>query len=184
MAARTRVFGPNALATPANAVSLIRLSMSPVMVALVVGLAPSWGLVALWIALAGTDGVDGWIARRQGTTRSGAFLDPLADKCLVLGALAALASRSILPWVPVVLIALRELGMSLYRSVAGMKGRSIPSKKMAKAKTWLQVLVVAAALVPTASGAFHDAVEDMLWVAVALTLGSALQYWAARNQPS
>ena len=40
-----------------------------------------------------TDGIDGYLARRHGTTRSGAFLDPLADKVLVLGAMFALVAQ-------------------------------------------------------------------------------------------
>ena len=48
---------------------------------------------AMWTALCSTDGIDGWLARRHGTTRSGAFLDPLADKVLVLGAMFTLVAR-------------------------------------------------------------------------------------------
>ena len=63
----------------------------------------------LWIVLCVTDGIDGWLARRQGTTRSGAFLDPLADKVLVLGAMWALVASDRFAVVPVILITVREL---------------------------------------------------------------------------
>ena len=76
----------------------------------------------LWFALCATDGIDGWLARRHGTTRSGAFLDPLADKVLVLGAMFALGRSRRFWWLPVALIAVREIGISLYRSMAGRQG--------------------------------------------------------------
>ncbi len=83
-------------------------------------------MFVLWTALACTDGVDGWIARRHGTTRSGAFLDPLADKVLVLGALYSLASIGRFAWLPVVIIAVREVAISLYRVYWGRRGLAVP----------------------------------------------------------
>ena len=62
----------------------------------------SWLTVVVGAAVAFSDGIDGWVARRQGATRSGAFLDPLADKVVVLSALFALAAEGHLPWLPVV----------------------------------------------------------------------------------
>ena len=56
-----------------------------------------------------SDGLDGQVARRLGTTRSGAFLDPLADKFLVLGALSALAAIGAVSVWPVTLIGARGL---------------------------------------------------------------------------
>ena len=85
-ASRRSGFGPSALATPANAVTAARLLVTPLMVLLIVRDGPAWTTVAGWFLLASTDGLDGYLARRQGTTRSGAFLDPLADKICVLAA--------------------------------------------------------------------------------------------------
>ena len=84
---------PNALATWANAITVGRLLLSPLMFLVIpADTAGSWLAFGLWFALSVSDGVDGWIARRHGTTRSGAFLDPLADKVLILGAIYLLAS--------------------------------------------------------------------------------------------
>ena len=69
--------------------------------------------------LCASDGIDGFLARRHGTTRSGAFLDPLADKVLVLGAMFTLVGRGVFPIVPVAIIAAREVAISLYRTFAG-----------------------------------------------------------------
>ena len=91
-------FGPSALATPANAVTIGRLLISPFLLAMILQTGDSWPALVLWIVLAATDGVDGYIARRMGTTRSGAFLDPLADKVLVLGAMVALVMKGRFWW--------------------------------------------------------------------------------------
>ena len=61
----------------------------------------AWATVGLWFAITATDSLDGWLARRDGATRSGAFLDPVADKLIVLGGLAVLADRGVFPWWPV-----------------------------------------------------------------------------------
>jgi CDP-diacylglycerol---glycerol-3-phosphate 3-phosphatidyltransferase len=170
-------FGPSALATPANAVTAVRLALTPVFLAAVVGEPRSWVTLSLWVLLAATDGLDGYLARRQGSTRSGAFLDPLADKVLVLGAMAALVVDGRLWWLPVAVIAVRELAMSAYRTSVGRSGLSIPARRSAKAKTALQGLTVALALTPVSSG-FVDWLTDVaLWAAVALTVVSGLQYW-------
>ena len=90
-------FGPSALATPANALTVARLLAAPIFVAVIVNKGASWWTVAVGAIVGLTDGVDGWIARRQGTTRSGAFLDPLADKVVVLSALFLLSYLHVLP---------------------------------------------------------------------------------------
>jgi CDP-diacylglycerol--glycerol-3-phosphate 3-phosphatidyltransferase len=174
---RQSTFGPSALATPANVLTLARLLMTPVLVAMVVLTRPStWTLACIWLVCAGSDGLDGFLARRQGTTRSGAFLDPLADKFLVLGVLAALADIHEISWIPVVLIGLREVAMSVYRTYAGRRGASIPARQTAKVKTLLQDLVVGLALIPPIGEHHLGAVRVLLWVAVAMTLYTGIEY--------
>ncbi|MGH9083195.1 MAG: CDP-alcohol phosphatidyltransferase family protein, partial [Acidimicrobiales bacterium] len=134
-----------------------------------------WWTVAVGVAVAGSDGLDGWVARRQGTTRSGAFLDPLADKAVVLGGFFALAARGYLPWAPVLLIAARELGMSVYRSWAGRRGVSVPARRSAKIKTWVQDLAIATCLVPPLAGQ-RTLQLAAVWVAAALTAYTGGQY--------
>ena len=80
--ARRFTFGPSALVTPANAVTVARLLAAPVYVVMLVVWGASWINVVVGLVLAGSDGLDGYMARRHGTTRSGAFLDPLADKAV------------------------------------------------------------------------------------------------------
>ncbi len=170
------VFGPSALATPANAVTLSRVIITPVLLIWILTGGASWPVFALWTVLASTDGVDGWIARRHGTTRSGAFLDPLADKFLVLGAMWALVSIERFSWVPVALIAFREVSMSAYRSHLSRRGISLPARLSAKAKTVVQLVAVGFALMPAMADQETDVATSLLWVAVALTLGTGVQY--------
>jgi len=78
---------PDKLATWANAITVGRLLLSPLMFWVI----PddefgSWISFVMWMAFSSTDFLDGYLARRQGTTSAGAFLDPLADKVLILGA--------------------------------------------------------------------------------------------------
>ncbi len=174
-AVRGPTFGPSALATPANALTAARLLATPVFVALILVQGATWLTVAVGVLVAGSDGVDGWLARRQGTTRSGAFLDPLADKAVVLGALFALAAEGHLPWVPVLLIAAREVGMSAYRSWAGRRGVSIPARTSAKAKTLVQDLAIATCLLPPLAHQ-HGLQLGAVWLAAALTLVTGAQY--------
>jgi CDP-diacylglycerol--glycerol-3-phosphate 3-phosphatidyltransferase len=174
--AATPSFGPSALATPANAITIGRVVLTPLFLALVIGTAPSYGATGLWILLAGTDGLDGYLARKQGTTRSGAFLDPLADKFLVLGSLFALVVADTLPLLPVALIALREVVISAYRSWVGRRGISLPARPLAKVKTVVQLIAIGFALLPPTAEDARWVPLGVLWVAVALTLASGAQY--------
>jgi CDP-diacylglycerol--glycerol-3-phosphate 3-phosphatidyltransferase len=171
-------FGPSALATPANALTVLRLLAAPVFVALILEQGATWTTTLVGGVVALSDGVDGWLARHQGTTRSGAFLDPLADKFVVLGAFAALAAEGILPWVPVALIAAREVLMSAYRSRVGRRGVSIPASGWAKLKTIVQDFAVATCLVPPLAH-YHGLQLVMVWVAAGLTVVTGAQYVVA-----
>jgi CDP-diacylglycerol--glycerol-3-phosphate 3-phosphatidyltransferase len=166
------------LATPANAVTMARLVLSPPLWALIVVFGPSWVALPLWIVLATTDGVDGYIARRHGTTRSGAFLDPLADKALVLGAMWAIVAAGGFWWLPVALITVRELGISVFRWYWGRRGLAVPARFWAKVKTVVQAIAVGFALLPPVAD--HDErmwiVSTWLWAATALTVFTGVQY--------
>ena len=168
-------FGPSALATPANAITVARLLAAPVYVVMLVAWGASWINVVVGFLLAASDGLDGHIARRQGTTRSGAFLDPLADKAVVLGALITLAAQGHLPWLPVVLITLREVGMQGYRSWVGRRGVSIPARNAAKLKTLVQDLAVGVCIIPPLAHN-HGLQLTMIWLACALTLYTGVEY--------
>ncbi len=168
-------FGPSALVTPANAVTVARLLAAPVYVLMLVAWGASWVNVVVGFLLAASDGLDGYMARRHGTTRSGAFLDPLADKAVVLGALITLAAQGHLPWLPVGLICAREAGMQGYRSWVGRRGVSIPARPTAKVKTFVQDLAVGVCIIPPLAHQ-HGLQVTMIWIACALTLYTGAEY--------
>jgi len=173
---REFTFGPSALITPANGITVARLLATPVLVAIIVVSGPGWVPFGVALAIGLTDGVDGWLARRQGTTRSGAFLDPLADKAAVVGALCAVAAKAALAWLPVALIAAREVWMSAYRVVVGRRGVSIPARGSAKVKTLVQGIAILLCLAPSVAP-HRRVLEVAVWIAVAFTVGTGVQYF-------
>ena len=172
---RATTFGPSALLTPANGITGLRLLATPVLIILIMLWGASWFTFVFGGLLAMSDGIDGWVARRQGTTRSGAFLDPLADKVVVLGALAALVAKGIIWWLPVVVIAVREIAMSIYRSVVGRHGISIPARNSAKLKTLVQDIAIGLCLAPPLAGHW-TLLNAIMWVAAFLTVFTGVQY--------
>jgi CDP-diacylglycerol--glycerol-3-phosphate 3-phosphatidyltransferase len=174
---------PSAVATWANFVTISRFLVAPLAFWMFPdGPQGSWPAFLLWFVLCVSDGIDGWLARRHGTTTLGTFLDPLADKVLVLGAMFTLVSRNMFWIVPVVIIAARELIISLYRSFVGAKGVSVPASKLAKWKTVAQQLSVGFAIAPLTSMDAKWLWNGLLWISVVLALVSAAQYfWRARS---
>jgi CDP-diacylglycerol--glycerol-3-phosphate 3-phosphatidyltransferase len=171
----TPSFGPSALLTPANAVTLTRLALSPILLVVIASGGASWFSLSGWVVLTASDGIDGYIARRQGVTSSGAFLDPLADKVLVLGALGALVVRGDLWWLPAGLIAVREVVVSVFRSRLAQRGISVPARWWAKVKTVVSEIAIGFALLPPTTDVqwFY---KGLIWVAVVLTLVTGVQY--------
>jgi CDP-diacylglycerol--glycerol-3-phosphate 3-phosphatidyltransferase len=171
-ASRARRFDQTALATPANFLTLGRMLVGIPTLLLVSRHGASWTAVTLWFIITSTDSLDGFLARRDGATRSGAFLDPVADKLLVLGGFAVLAHRGNIAWWPVVVIAAREVFVSAYRALAGRRGISLPARPLGKYKAFFQYLAIGAVLLPWTA---HDKglQNVVLALVVALTVVSA-----------
>ncbi|GDX33376.1 CDP-diacylglycerol--glycerol-3-phosphate 3-phosphatidyltransferase [Actinomycetes bacterium] len=175
---------PNALATWANAVTVSRILVSPLLFTVIpLDNAGSWLAAWLWFALCVSDVLDGYLARRHGATRSGAFLDPLADKVLVLGAMFTLVNRGMFSIWPVVIIAIREVIVSVYRVVVGAKGVSVPASRIAKIKTLSQQVSIGFALAPFSALDMTYAWKTTLWLAVSLTIISGTQYAVRAFRP-
>ena len=174
---------PDALATWANAITVTRILLTPIMFALIPGdNRGSWLAFGMWFVLCISDLIDGYLARRHGTTSSGAFLDPLADKVLVLSAMFALVRNDMFWWLPVTIIAGREVLISVYRTFVAAKGVSVPASKLGKWKTFVQQLAVGFALWPWFAVDVKWLWVSLLWIAVGLSLASAAHYfWHARR---
>jgi CDP-diacylglycerol--glycerol-3-phosphate 3-phosphatidyltransferase len=170
---RLRRFDQTALATPANFLTVGRMLVGIPTLVLISRHGSSWLAVALWFIITATDSLDGFLARRDGATRSGAFLDPVADKALVLGAFAVLADRGDIAWWPVIVIAARELFVSGYRMLAGRRGISLPARPLGKYKAFFQYLAVGAVLLPWTASELGIQ-QTVLGVVVTLTVVSAL----------
>ena len=178
---RSTSFGPSALLTPANVVTVARLVVAPVAFWMIIEQQASWPLWVLWVLLTTTDSLDGFLARRQGTTRSGAFLDPLADKVLSLGGLWAMVVQGRFWWLPVVLITLREALISAFRSYWGRKGLAVQASQLAKFKTFLQFGAVGWVVCPLTTDISWLA-DSFLWAGVAVAWISTAQSVAAGSR--
>jgi len=170
----TKRFGQSAVATPANFLTISRIIIAIPTLALIRNEGSEWLTVGLWFAITASDSLDGWLARRDGATRSGAFLDPVADKLIVLGGLAVLADRGVFPWWGVLLIAARELGISAYRSVAGRRGVVLPAQKLGKYKAFTQYCAVGFVLLPWTAD-YLGFQRFVFGIAVVLTVVSGLE---------
>lgn len=168
-----RSFGPTALVTPANAITIARIGGTAVLVVLLVAGRwwPAWGL---FVVLALSDVLDGYLARRGGTTRSGAFLDPLADKFLAGATLVTLAAKAIVWWVPVAVILAREVAIFFFRSYAVKRGAAVPASLLGKLKTLVTLVAIAFLIVPSTE--VREAGVVLLWAGVAATVISGLDY--------
>jgi CDP-diacylglycerol--glycerol-3-phosphate 3-phosphatidyltransferase len=144
---------------------------------------PVIGLIAMgdaslallvFVGAAATDALDGPLARRRGPTALGASLDPLADKVLVVGTLAALAVQGAAPAWTVVLIFARELIAIQIRARAPQALRASPD---GKAKTILQVAAIAVLLAAAAwpETGLAEPANALLLAATALTVLSGVR---------
>jgi CDP-diacylglycerol--glycerol-3-phosphate 3-phosphatidyltransferase len=178
----------SSIKTWANLVTVARVLVSPFMFLLIPDKpGGTWVAFVPWFVLCASDGIDGYLARRYGATNLGAFLDPLADKVLVLGAMFFLVHNHTFWILPVAVMAGRELLISLYRTFVGAKGISVPASKVAKWKTFVQQLAVGFAIMPPTALDATWLWKVLLWIAVTLTLISGGQYiWRAaklKSQP-
>ena len=170
----------SSLRTPANLVTVGRIAVSPLLFWLILsapeGSGASWWGFAVGMILGASDAWDGRLARRSGRqTRTGAFLDPLADKVMVLGAMFCFASLGRFDWTPVVLITLREVVISVYRVGIVRRGLVLPARYTAKWKTIVQGLPLAAAILPPLVDV-RLIVPLLLWIAVGMTYLTGFQY--------
>lgn len=176
---------------PANAVTVSRIALVPPF-AFCMYLAATgppgtqvwarWSAAGIFAVASLTDYVDGYLARRLSVdSETGQWLDPLADKILVGGALATLVVFREFPLWAALVITLREVVVASLRSAAVKRGHSMPAAKAAKLKTAVQLPMVFVWLLdrePSTAG-LQDAI---MLLAVGLTVFSGAQYLAKTRQ--
>jgi len=137
-----------------------------------------WLCVGIFVVAAGTDWVDGYLARKLDmVTELGKFLDPLVDKLLVLGSFLALIQLQLVPAWGVFLILARELAIAGWRVNPKLTGsNSISGANLwGKVKTVSQIFAIAFLIAPL-SPDWDFPSQIMFWLAVLLSLISGLIY--------
>ncbi|MCY4193858.1 MAG: CDP-alcohol phosphatidyltransferase family protein [bacterium] len=166
----------------ANLITLGRILLSPLLFALILAASDdrgaSWAVVAVGWVLGASDYYDGKLARSSDSvSRWGAFLDPLADKVMILGAAWCFVAVDRLFWVPVAIITVRELLISGARIRWARDGLSRPARRSAKLKSLMQGAALSVAGLPPLE-ARDWAVSLAIWLAVAITVYTGWRYWA------
>jgi CDP-diacylglycerol--glycerol-3-phosphate 3-phosphatidyltransferase len=166
-----------------DGLAYLRIALIPPILILILPKEPidhAFGIAALLMAVASvTDGLDGYIARRFNiATTLGAFLDSIADKLLVSGALFGLvAIDRAWAWAAFVIVG-REIAVSGLRGVAAMDGVTVPPSFWGKAKANFQYLAIFLALLRTPNtylGLYPD--QWSMLAAVAVTALSGYGYF-------
>jgi CDP-diacylglycerol--glycerol-3-phosphate 3-phosphatidyltransferase len=160
-----------------NLLTMLRIMLVPALVVALLGNTPGGDvLAAVVFALASlTDFVDGYLARaRDSVTTFGKLMDPLADKLLIVAALISLVSlHRLAAWVAMVIIT-RELAVTVLRLGATQAGVVMSASLFGKAKTCLQIAAILAVI---AAGGHEAWVSALLYVTVAVTVVSGLDYF-------
>src|SRR5450755_1171055 len=140
-----------------NQLTLLRLGMTGLML---ISMSVDWPFAAttallIFILASLTDWLDGAIARsRNLVTDLGKLLDPLADKVLIISALAALLERHIAPMWMVVIIITRELLIMGLRQIAAAKQKILAAERIGKHKTISQIVAILVSLAYLSLGEF------------------------------
>ncbi len=128
-----------------NTITMVRMAMIPVILWFTYFESRKASFIAamLFAVIGATDFLDGWVARRRGlVTVIGKFLDPLADKLVVMAALVMLVHLGrVAAWVVIVVMG-REFIVSGLRTIAMSEGIVIAAGQDGKLKTILQIVAI------------------------------------------
>ena len=160
----------------ANKLTLLRVVMIPLFLLVLYLDVPGanyWAL-AIFVIASLTDTLDGYIARHYNqTTDFGKFMDPLADKCLVTAAMLWFVEIGQMPGWALLVVIIREFGVSGLRMVAADKGRVIAAGWSGKVKTASTMVCIVLMFLPI------PAVVNTIcvWVITLTTLYSGVEYF-------
>ena len=159
--------------TAPNCISLLRIALIPLFVYFLLAPSHTNNIIAasIFAALVLTDAVDGFLARKlNAATTFGKYIDPLADKILVITALIGLVELGAVSSVPVMIIVAREFAVTAWRLAAASKGIVMAADIFGKWKAAVQMLAVPFLILSWPYG------ELLLWIAVVLTVYSGGEY--------
>ena len=186
-----------------NKLTVARMIMVPFFVVFLVNVTiPHHFLIAgLIFALASfTDLLDGKIARKRNlVTNFGKFLDPLADKILVLAAFLCFVQLGICDCVAVIIVLFREFSVTSIRLIAASKGKVVAANMWGKAKTVSQMIAIIAVIAmqivlelpevglnfintATFEPIFFVVGEILIWISVVFTIISGVVYIIQNRQ--
>lgn len=177
--------------TPANIVTCIRIVLIPVWFILAAQVpaaissfsVPAFGIALFYIAISGTDKLDGYLARsRNEVTTFGKFLDPIADKLVVIFALVYLLMEGSMGPFMLLVVIVRELLVSGLRMVVAAKGVVIAASNLGKAKTATTMVGICGMLLARSfqAGLIQTVLYGLSWwilvAATILTIWSGVDY--------
>ena len=164
----------------ANCFTLARLVLTPFVIAAILD-GRNVRAVELFAAAAVTDILDGAAARRLAlATRTGAYLDPIADKCLLSGVFLALAAVGTVPWWFVAVVFGRDLYIltAVGIMMAFTRVRKFPPSRWGKLSTFVQIAAAAVWIGKDMPGfaSLNGPAAAMLWASTAFTIWSGVHY--------
>lgn len=179
-----------------NAITIARIPLAVVFLALLLlagrfgadDVVMRWVAAALFVLAISTDWVDGYLARRHDIVSDfGKLWDPIADKLLTGAGFIGLAILAEVPWWMVLIILLREWGITIHRLlVAGQQ--DVAAAWMGKLKTVVQAVALSWALLPLqvlfGIAAWTAVTQVLMWLALILTVASGVDYVAAQARGS
>src|SRR5436190_3512057 len=172
-----------------NALTILRIFFVPLLVAALVQedvvfqiggvlITNEWLSLAIFLVAAGTDLVDGYLARRwKQVTTIGTLLDPIADKLLISAALISLVQIRVLPGWMAILIIGREFAVSGLRSIAAAEGYTIRANDLGKTKMFAQVVAISCVLLSLRRPELVKPGVILMWIVVFFSVISAASYF-------
>jgi CDP-diacylglycerol---glycerol-3-phosphate 3-phosphatidyltransferase len=174
-----------------NILTLMRIAAIPLMVLLLMSgeRESSFWAAALFSAASFTDWLDGYLARKMGiVTVFGKFLDPIADKLIVMAALIMIIPLGRVPaWIVLIILG-REIIITGLRGIASSEGIVIEASDLGKFKTIFQIVAIIALLLhydyhwffsadhPLLIANMHNVGMFYLWIAFVITVWSGVDY--------
>jgi len=174
-----------------NILTMLRIAAIPLLAVLLTSQSRSAGFwaAAVFAVASVTDWLDGYLARRMGiVTVFGKFLDPIADKLIVMAALIMILPFGRVPAWMVLVILGREIIITGLRGIASSEGIVIPASDLGKFKTIFQIVAILGLLLhfnynwffgidhPLLQVNMHNIGMFYLWIATLLTVWSGVDY--------